>query len=65
MLPVPMDATDSARAFIQAFTARTQPLSHAAALAQWELATHASAETQERAAETQIELCRCYADEPT
>lgn len=65
MLGVPMDATDSARAFIQSFTARTQPLSRTAALAQWELATHASPEAEKRAADAQIELCSLYADEAT
>jgi hypothetical protein len=60
-----MDATESARAFIQDFTARAQPLSHRAALAQWQLATAASPEAEQHAAEAQIALCRIYAGEET
>jgi peptidyl-dipeptidase A len=57
--------TERARALIDGFTSRAEPLARRAALAQWQLATNADADAQRAAADAQVELARLYAEDAT
>jgi peptidyl-dipeptidase A len=57
--------TESARQLIATFTALVEPASSRAALAQWKLATQASPEAENDAAEASVALARLYADDAT
>lgn len=50
-------------AFIERHTAKLAPLENAAALAEWEAATRGTEEANRRAAETQAQIMRLYADQ--
>jgi peptidyl-dipeptidase A len=55
----------AARALIDDFTLTAEPLARDAALAGWALATCASPEAEQRAADAQVALARVYADPAT
>lgn len=62
---MPTTNTEAARQLIASFTAKAEPASRQAALAQWKLSTEASAEAEREAAEAQVALARLYADDAT
>lgn len=55
--------TEAAQELILSFTARAEPASKRASLAQWALATSASPEAEHEAAEASVALARLYADD--
>jgi peptidyl-dipeptidase A len=63
MLRSMASTTDSARAFVQAFSSKAAPLSKQAAHAQWTLSTAASPEAEKEAMTAQIAIAKLYADE--
>src|SRR5262245_57378255 len=56
-------ATDSARELLSSFNSRAEPASRRAASAQWTLATNASPEAEQEAADAAVALGRLYAED--